>query len=262
VPAPRALLFALLALLWAGAAAAQPKFPPLTGRVVDAAGILDPAAEARIEAKLRQFEDETTHQFVVATIPDLQGYDIADYGYQLGRAWGIGDRERNDGVVLLVAPNDRRVRLEVGYGLEGSLPDALASVIIQRDIAPAFRAGDFAGGIERGVEAVVTQLKLPPEEAAANAAAAEAARARGRGQGDSSSSAFWFWLALIFIFFILPMLTQGGKRRRRGNFPIIIWGPGWGGGGGSWSGGGGWGGGGGFGGGGGSFGGGGASGGW
>lgn len=208
MPSLRGLLIALLALLWAGSAAAQPAFPKLAGRVTDAANILDPAAEARIEAKLKQFEDETTHQFVVATIPDLQGYDIADYGYQLGRAWGIGDKARNDGVLLIVAPAERRMRLEVGYGLEGGLTDALGSIIIQRDITPSFKAGDFAGGIEKGVDAVVAQLKLPPEEAARNVAAAEAARGRGQGgDGEGSNAALIFWLALIFLFFILPMLS-------------------------------------------------------
>jgi uncharacterized protein len=114
----RLLILLALAGAWLVAPlAAQPQFPELTGRVVDNADILTPEAEAALTAKLAALETQTQRQLVVATVPDLQGYDISDYGYQLGRAWGLGDAERNDGALLLVAPNDRKVRIEVGYGL-------------------------------------------------------------------------------------------------------------------------------------------------
>ena len=119
------LLLALFALL-AAPLAAQPKFPELSGRVVDNADILTPEAEAALTAKLAALETQSQRQLVVATIADLEGYEVADYGYQLGRAWGLGDETRNDGAVLIVAPNDRKVRIEVGYGLEGYLTDALS----------------------------------------------------------------------------------------------------------------------------------------
>ncbi|MDZ4272356.1 MAG: TPM domain-containing protein, partial [Erythrobacter sp.] len=270
--------------------AAQPQFPELTGRVVDNADILTPEAEARLTAKLEALETQSQRQLVIATIPDLQGYDISDYGYQLGRAWGLGDAERNDGALLLIAPNDRKVRIEVGYGLEGYLTDALSALIIQNQILPAFRDGDFPGGIEAGTDAIITQLQLPPEEAAQIAADAGKKRA---GDGGFPVGVL-IWLAFMVFFFILPIMS--GRRRRRkyrskGAGPwgaregslgrdmgdtardIILWevgsailrgalsggdDDGWGGGGF----GGGFGGGGGFSGGGGSFGGGGASGGW
>ncbi len=280
-----AVLFAALIALIAAPLAAQPQFPELTGRVVDNADLLTPEAEAALTAKLEALETQSQRQLVVATVPDLQGYDIADYGYQLGRAWGLGDKERNDGALLLVAPNDRKVRIEVGYGLEGYLTDALSSVIIQNQILPRFRDGDFPGGIVAGTDAIIAQLQLPPEEAAKVAAEA--------GQKRKSDGGFpigvLIWLAFMFFFFVLPVMAGRGRRRKyrsSGKGPwgsrdlgdtardVILWevgsaiargiinGGGRGGGGGGGWGGGGFGGGGGFSGGGGSFGGGGASGGW
>ena len=276
----RLLILLALAGAWLAAPlAAQPQFPELTGRVVDNADILTPEAEAALTAKLEALETQTQRQLVVATVPDLQGYDISDYGYQLGRAWGLGDAERNDGALLLVAPNDRKVRIEVGYGLEGYLTDALSALIIQNAILPRFRENDYPGGIMAGTDAIIAQLQLPPEEAAK--LAAEAGKAR------ESDGGFPFgvliWLAFIFFFFVLPMLAGRSRRRKyrssgagpwgdRGRDAgdtardIILWEVGnailrgavSGGGSSSSS----WSGGGGFSGGGGSFGGGGASGGW
>src|SRR3546814_226030 len=152
------LLACLLALLLAMPAAAQ-EFPKLTGRVVDAANLLSPAAEAEIDAKLANLEATTTRQLVVATIPDLQGYDISDYGYRLGRAWGIGQKQEDNGALLIVAPNERKVRVEVGYGLEPVLTDGMSFLIINNDIVPRFKGGDMAGGIEAGVDAIAKQLR-------------------------------------------------------------------------------------------------------
>ncbi|MXO62193.1 TPM domain-containing protein [Qipengyuania oceanensis] len=262
-----ALLFALVAGLLALPAWAQPSFPELTGRVVDNADLLSPEEEAQLTAQLEGLETRTQRQLVVATIPDLEGYDIADYGYQLGRAWGIGDAERNDGALLIVAPNDRKVRVEIGYGLEGVMTDALSSVIIQQDILPRFRDGDMAGGIIAGTDALVRQLELPEDEARAVVQQAS----ESQSDGGFPIGAI-IWIAFVFFFFVLPMLRGGKRYRRRGVGgavgDIILWEAGKaiargasGGGGGGW-GGGGFGGGGGFSGGGGSFGGGGASGGW
>jgi uncharacterized protein len=248
-------LACLAALLFAFPAAAQ-DFPKLSGRVVDAADLLSPETEAALTEKLKTLEDTTTRQLVVATIPDLQGYDIADYGYRLGRAWGLGQKDEDNGALLIVAPNERKVRIEVGYGLEGYLTDALSSVIINRQIVPRFREGDMEGGVVAGADAIVQQLSLPPEEARANLVAA-----RERGQ-EETRHGLGLIPTLLIIWFVFWMLrgVLGGKRRRGRGGPIIIWGPGSGGG---WGGGssGGFGGGG-FSGGGGSFGGGGASGSW
>lgn len=259
-----ARLFLFLALLALAPAAQGQTFPKLTGRVVDAANLLDPAQESALDQKLATLETQSGRQLVVATIPDLQGYDIADYGYRLGRDWGIGAKDKDDGALLIVAPNDRKLRIEVGYGLEGILTDALSSRIIRNAITPRFKAGDYAGGINAGVDEIGTLLTLPPEEAAARAKAAEQEAKSGDGE---IPFVVIFWLVVILII-VLSSLRSGrrGRRYRGGGGPVILWGPGdsnWGGGS-SWGGGGsGWGGGGGgFSGGGGSFGGGGASGDW
>ena len=259
------LIFALLAgaLGLAPGASAQ-SFPKFDDKgVVDAANILDPAQEQALSQKLIAQKQASGRSLVVATIPDLQGYDISDYGYRLGRAWGIGDKT-NQGVLLIIAPNERKIRIEVGYGVEGILTDALSSQIIRNAITPRFKAGDMAGGIDAGVDQITSLLALPPDQARARAAQAEA---EARQQDSGGGGILGFWVIMFFVFFVLlPLLSRarGGKRYRRGGgAPVIIWGPGmgsgWGSGGGGWGGGGG--GGGGFSGGG-SFGGGGASGGW
>ena len=125
-------LFAL-ALKYALPARAQ-TIPELSGRVVDAANIIPDDVEARLNQKLEALETQSQRQLVVVTLPDLQGYDIADYGYQLGRHWGLGDKQRNDGALLIVAPKERKVRIEVGYGLEPILTDGLSTIIIQQPL--------------------------------------------------------------------------------------------------------------------------------
>lgn len=147
----------VLSTLLALAAAAQ-DFPPLTGRVVDGAEIIPPEAEARLTAALAAHEEATRDQVVVVTLPDLQGYPIEEFGYRLGRHWRIGT-EDDDGALLIVAPNERRVRIEVGYGLEGTLTDAASRTIIESAILPAFRDGDLARGIEAGTAAILAVLE-------------------------------------------------------------------------------------------------------
>ena len=150
------MLALLLALL--GLPAHAQTFPQLTGRVVDAANILPPDVEARIDQKLAALEVQSRRQLVVTTLPSLEGYEISDYGYRLGRAWGIGAKDRNDGALLIVAPNERKLRIEVGYGLEGIVTDGLSSLIIQQQIVPKFKAGDMPGGIEAGTDGLIRQL--------------------------------------------------------------------------------------------------------
>lgn len=263
----RAMLGALVvaALFLCAPAAWGQAFPKLTGRVVDAASILAPEQEAALTAKLATLEKETTRQLVIATVPDLGGYDIAEYGYKLGDHWKIGQKGENNGIVLLVAPNERRVRIEVGPGLEAIVPDVLAGRIVRNTILPLFKAGDYPGGIAAGTDQIITLIKLPPGQAAQQAREVQSKRSNSNDGASLGSVIFWLF---IFFFFILPMLRglfgRGKRGRRFGGGPVIIWGGGgdWGGGsGGGGFGGGGFGGGG-FGGGGGSFGGGGASGGW
>lgn len=135
------ILAGMLLLVRGEAMAAEPTFPALSGRVVDAAGILKPDETAALDAQLKAYEEKTSDQVVVATVPNLQGLTIEDYGNRLFRSWAIGQAKTNNGALLLVAPNDRKVRIEVGYGLEGALTDALSKVIITTSIAPRFKTG-------------------------------------------------------------------------------------------------------------------------
>ena len=181
----RALGGALLALALLGAPAfAAPKFPALTGRVVDEANMLSPAVETNLTGRLAALESQTGRQLVVVTVPSLQDYPIEDFGYQLGRQWGIGEAKADNGVLFIVAPNERKVRIEVGYGLEPILTDALSSIILQTAVIPRFKDGDMEGGVVAGADAIADQLALPPQEAQARAQAA-AARQQERGKGGS-----------------------------------------------------------------------------
>lgn len=140
----RQLLFVLLAL-FAMPVAAQ-DFPQLSGPVVDQAGIIPDEAEARLTEKLTALKNQSQRELVVVTLSSLQGYEISDYGYRLGRHWQLGEKKRNDGAILIVAPNERKLRIEVGYGLEPVLTDGLSSLIINQQIVPRFKAGDMQIG--------------------------------------------------------------------------------------------------------------------
>jgi uncharacterized protein len=156
-----ALVTALLGISFALAALT---FPPLTGRVVDQANVLSPAARAKLTTKLADLEEKSGIQLVVATVNSLQDQDIEPYANELFRAWQLGEKTKNNGVLLLVAPKERRVRIEVGYGLEGTLTDALSKIIIANAIAPRFKAGDYDGGVARGVDDIITVLTTDAEE--------------------------------------------------------------------------------------------------
>jgi len=253
----RSILCGLALLAFIGpAAAAEPAYPQLTGRVVDDADLLSASDIAELDAGLKALEDKSSDQVVVVTLPSLQGFTIEDFGYQLGRHWGIGTKEKDNGVLLIVAPNERKVRIEVGRGLEPLLTDAMSNVIINGAILPRFRSGDYAGGIKEGVKGI--ELVLTGD------AAELAERVKGRRDADDPKIdwllvLFWTIIILWFIW-VTWRSTQRQAYGRRGG-PIFFPGPGSGGGssGGGWSGSGG---GGGFSGGGGSFGGGGSSGSW
>jgi uncharacterized protein len=151
-------IVALLCLTSVGVAQTL-TFPPLTGRVVDEAGLLSPGDRATLTASLADLEAKTTDQLVVVTLKSLHGTAIEDYGYQLGRNWRIGQKDKDSGVLLIVAATERRVRIEVGYGLEGTLTDAATKLIIENAILPAFKTGDFAGGIKTGVDQITQLLR-------------------------------------------------------------------------------------------------------
>jgi uncharacterized protein len=272
-----ALLLALVAL--AAPATAQ-TFPPLTGRVVDQAHLLSPAQVVDLTSKSQALEAQSGRQFVIATVNSLEGRPIEDYAYRLGRAWKIGDEKRDDGVLLLVAPNERKVWIATGYGAGGFLTDAVSGVITREAILPHFKQSppDYGGGIEAGANAIIKQMSLPADEAQKNIAKADQAQHQRQHSGGSFVPVI-FWMMVIGFMFLSHFRRVGGRRyrpRRGGISPwVVLWGlnalgnsgrssglgsGGWSGGSSGWGGGGG--GFGGFSGGGGSFGGGGAGGSW
>ena len=261
------VVLVVAALFLAGQALAQHSTPALalTGRVVDAAGIIDPATREALTQKLADFEAKSSDQVVVVTVPSLNGEDIESFANHLFRAWALGQKQLNNGILLVVAPNDRKVRIEVGSGLEGTMTDALASVIINGTIIPAFRDGDYSGGIAQGVDNILQVLS-------GDAAELEARAKRHAENADDEVDWELVVALLVFFFifgsgFVLPMMVQvygrkigPGRYRWLGmtfDFNGRGGGSGGGFGGGGWSSGGG-----GFSGGGGSSGGGGASGSW
>jgi uncharacterized protein len=173
---------------------AAPVFPELAGRVVDHAGLLSRAEERQLSALLAQLENETTDQVVVVTLKSLQGYDIADYGYQLGRHWGIGHKDSDNGVLLIIAPTERKVRIEVGYGLEETLTDKIAHDIIAETILPHFKEGHYAAGILTGAEAIVQALH-------GNFAVEEYNEEENVSSEESALPVFAFFALLLFASF-------------------------------------------------------------
>ncbi len=206
-------LLTALALIWASAvgapALADPSFPPLTGRVVDDAHVLSPQAQASLTAKLAALEAKNGDQLVVVTLPSLQDYPIEDYGYQLGRAWGIGQKGKDNGALFIVVPSEHKVRIEVGYGLEPVLTDGMTSLILQRAVLPKFRAGDVEGGVVDGTDAIISQLGLNPQEAAAQAQQADEAR-RAPPTPHRSRGLPGFLVVIFIVLFVGSILRRGG----------------------------------------------------
>jgi uncharacterized protein len=255
-----ALACAMVLLMMALAEAAAPIFPALTGRVVDEAGILSPGTRGRLDDELARHEQATGEQVVVVTLASLQGYPIEDFGYQLGRQWGIGQRGRDNGALLIVAPKEHKTRIEVGYGLEDRLTDAQSRIIIEQVMLPAFRRGDYDTGVLDGAAAVLRVLgggapvvgAQPPAGTALNSdSSGLPAPADGKGWGALVFGylfvvIFALWIGGVLVMGLFSLLFSVGSHRRGGGGFYY---------GGGFSGGG-------FSGGGGSFGGGGASGSW
>jgi uncharacterized protein len=163
VPVARLHLFLLTFLLvYSSSTAAEPVFPALTGRVVDEASLISAADRAQIASTLEDLETRSGAQVVVVTLRSLQGYGIEELGYKLGRHWGIGHKKKDNGALLIVAPNERSIRIEVGRGLEPTLTDAISKAIIERVILPRFRRGDLAGGIAAGVDEIARVVVNDP----------------------------------------------------------------------------------------------------
>ena len=158
------LAIGIIALLYTALAVFAVNFPALTGRIVDQENIIPAETRSAIEPKLADLEAKSGIQLVVATVTSLEGQEVEPYANELFRSWKLGEKAKNNGVLLLVAPNERRVRIEVGYGLEGTLTDALTKVIITNAITPRFKAGDFSGGISRGIDDIITVLTTDASE--------------------------------------------------------------------------------------------------
>jgi uncharacterized protein len=262
--AAAAVVFVVLAVL----AIAAPTYPELTGRIVDTANLINAADRATIESELVALEGTSTDQIAIVTVNSLEGYAIEDYGIGLARKWAIGQKDKDNGIVLIVAPKERKVRIEVGRRLEPMMTDTMSKLIIENAILSQFRRGDFSAGIRDGVRDIKAVLLGDAEEVKT--------RARGGRTPEDDPTALIHMLIVLAIFALIfwqisraaraqreyeqSLTPEQRKRlqRRRGysSGPIIIpggssdWGGSGGGGGGGWSGGGG------------SFGGGGASGDW
>jgi uncharacterized protein len=204
-------IWIIVLLLALTAGAAEPKFPALSGRVVDEANILSAAAEQRLTGMLAAHEQTTGEQVVIVTLSSLQGFPIEDFGYRLGRAWGIGEKGKNTGALLIIVPKERQVRIEVGYGLEGRLTDAISRAIIERDLLPAFRQGDFDRGVVAGTAALLGALGGDPKNTIP---------VTKSEPGDDPLSAL---VLLVLIFFVVFGLF--GRRRGMWIGPMVggIW---------------------------------------
>lgn len=216
LPIPRRILL-LLAGLWfamGGAVQAQDYPPRPDGPVYDGADILSPATEAQLDAELRAYNTQTGRAIIIATVPSLGGASIEPYATGLFSDWGIGGAKRDTGLLLLIARDDRKLRIEVGYGLHGYFGGIMASRVINDVITPRFKEGDFDAGVTDGVAAILAHLAKSPEDAIAIEEAAQAAaEQRSRSDGGFPVGVL-IWLAFMVFFFVLPMLA-GRKRRRR-----------------------------------------------
>jgi uncharacterized protein len=200
------LAAAVALLLWTAIAAAALTFPALTGRIVDQANVISVETRSALEPKLVDLEAKSGIQLVVATVNSLEGQEIEPYANELFRTWKLGEKAKNNGVLLLVAPNEKRVRIEVGYGLEGTLTDALSKVIITNAIAPRFKTGDFSGGVSRGVDDIITVLTTDSSEWEKRPSL------RLDSQSAPANDPFNWVLALIAVVVIILLIVSPGFR--------------------------------------------------
>ena len=220
---------AILALAGSPVHAALPARPD--GPILDSAQIIPDDQEAALAQRLSDYNKKTGRALMVVSVTSLDGEDVATYANNLFHTWGIGGKTTDQGALLLVAPSERKLRIEVGYGLEEFLPDAIANRIIADTIRPKFKAGDYVGGISAGIDAITAQLDKDPAEAKAIAEAAKAIEAQraSRSDGGSNVGSAIFWLFLI-LFLVLSFSRRGYRRGRRyrgdsGIDPgIVLWG--------------------------------------
>ena len=219
-----AMAIALILVFGLALVARAIDFPPLTGRVVDQANVIPRETRDALDVKLADLEAKSGIQLVVATVKSLGGQEIEPYANQLFRHWQLGEKAKNNGVLLLVAPTEKRVRIEVGYGLEGTLTDAISSVIIGNAMVPNFKSGDFAGGIVRGVDDIITVLTTDASEW-------QKRPSLRLDTAPQHKPVNWFVLVLLAAFVLLmifsrtfravffaALLTRGGGGYGRGGF--------------------------------------------
>jgi uncharacterized protein len=201
-------------LVLLSAAAAAQTFPKPAGRVTDLANVIDANVEAEIDGRLAQLERETSSEIAVATVPSLDGISVEEYANRLFKEWGVGQAKQDNGVLVLVAPNEREIRIEVGYGLEGVLPDGLAGQIIREDFIPRFRENDYSGGIRNGVSRVVEVVQkhqvLTPEELAKF------------NEDSSADTPAWIIIPFMGLFVAIGFLMMGVGLRTRTGFPLLF----------------------------------------
>lgn len=219
----RLLIAWLLAILALAGTPAHAEFPARpTGPILDQAELLPAAEEDALDLKLRDYTARTGRALMVVTVRSLDDQDVASYTVQLGHAWGVGGKTTDQGLIFLIAPTERKMRIETGYGLEEYLPDALASRIIRQEVTPRFKANDYPGGIARGVDAIITQLDKDPAEARAIAEAAAAAQSQ-RGSDTGFGGAI-FWIILIVFLAMMFGRRRRGIRRSGIDPGIVLWG--------------------------------------
>jgi uncharacterized protein len=211
----RSMLAAALALVALAAPAAAQTFPALSSRVVDAAHALSPGVPESLSAQLRVLEARTSHQLVVATVSSLGGRSLEDYANRLFRAWGLGGKDRNDGVLLLVVPSERKLRIEVGYGLEGVLPDAIAKTIIEEFMVPQLRAGRIDAAVTAGVEQIGEVISGRVGEVRRAMQARAAAASHAQSSGSSVPWGVLMFFALIPILVAVRVFFPSPARRQR-----------------------------------------------
>lgn len=215
-------LLAILALAGSPALAELPARP--TGPILDEAGIIAPAEEAALDAKLRAYNQQTGRAIIVATVKSLDGMVIERFAQELARAWDIGGKESQEGVIFVIAPSERKMRIHAAVGAQGRLTDGFLGRTIREVIAPRFKSDDMAAGINAGVDAVITQMNRDLTDAVAVAEAADAAAAQRGDGGKASVGGVMFWIMLILFFAMMFGRRRRGFRRSGIDPGIVLWG--------------------------------------
>ena len=211
-----ARMFVACLLLPVAFAAAQTSFPKPAGRMTDLAELIDPSTELAIDQQLADLERRTSSEVAVVTVRSLDGISIEEYANRLFKDWGIGQAKQDNGVLVLVAPNEREMRIEVGYGLEGVLPDGLAGQIIREEFTPRFRNDDYSGGIRAGMTRVVEVVEkhqvLTPEELAKF----------NESGGDDGDAPVWIIIPFMGLFVGIGFFMLGAGLKTKTGFPLLF----------------------------------------